>query len=222
MNKQDYWKKHFPEFAATTDKNLKSLMASATLVTIPAGEQVFYPGKQCENYVLLLEGRIKIQLMGENGREILLYCVNPGDSCVLTTSCLLGSNQYPAEAVTEADSKAFVIPSTAFHRCLELSSFFREFVFQNMSARLSNVIGRMEHVLFASVENRLAEQLLALSAGQNQISKTHQHLAAELGTAREVVSRHLKRFEKFGWISLSRGSIQIHNPQALTELSKSL
>ncbi len=222
MNKQSYWEKYFPEFTATNDKNLKSLMASAMLVEMPAGEQVFYPGKQCENYVLLLEGRIRIQLMSENGREILLYCVNPGDSCVLTTSCLLGSNQYPAEAVTETDSKAFVIPATAFHRCLESSSFFREFVFQNMSSRLSNVIGRMEHVLFASVENRLAEQLLSLSAGQELIAKTHQDLAAELGTAREVVSRHLKRFEKFGWISLSRGSIQVHNPQALVELSRSL
>jgi CRP/FNR family transcriptional regulator len=222
MNKQAYWEKYYPEFVAVTDKNLKSLMASAMLVEIPAGEQVFYPGKQCENYVLLLEGRIKIQLMSESGREILLYCVNPGDSCVLTTSCLLGSNQYPAEAFTEADSKAFVIPSTAFHRCLESSAFFREFVFQNMSSRLSNVIGRMEHVLFASVENRLAELLLALSSDQNQIAKTHQDLAAELGTAREVVSRHLKRFEKFGWIHLSRGSIQVKNPHALAELSGAL
>ncbi len=213
------WEKHFPEFVAAQDKSVQSLMDSAMLVEIPAGEKVFYPGKICEYYVLLLEGKIKIQLLSENGREIILYYVVPGDSCVLTTSCLLGENHYPAEAFTEADTKAFLIPAPAFSRCIETSTFFREFVFQNFSSRLSKVIGRMESVLFSPVENRLGA--LLLQSGANRIAKTHHELAAELGSAREVVSRHLKRFEKNGWIKLGRGYIEIIDLDALHKLSES-
>ncbi len=192
-------------------------MQSAVVVELPAGEKVFYPGKHCENYLLLLEGKVKVFLLSENGREVLLYQVASGDSCILTTSCLLGNDQYPAEGICEDKVKAFAIPSHAFHRCLEHSSFFRDFVFSHFSSRLANVIERMDNVLFVGIEERLAKLLLA--EHQPELSKTHQALANELGSVREVISRHLKRFEKYGWIRLSRGKIEILQADALRHLA---
>ena len=215
---QSLWKQHFPEFMENSDATIRSLMNSAQLVSLPVGQQVFYPGSLCENYLLLLEGQVKTQLIAENGREILLYHVNSGDSCVLTTSCLLGGDRYPAEGITATDIKAFVISSHAFHRCIAQSAFFREFVFKSFSSRLSSVITRMEEVVFGAIDFRLSKLLLVST--NNQLKVTHHELAVELGSAREVVSRHLKRFEGYGWLTLHRGMIEIINRQALKNISK--
>ncbi len=215
---QSLWAQYFPQFMANSDATIRSLMASAQLVNLPAGQQVFYPGSLCENYLLLLEGQVKTQLIAENGREMLLYHVFSGDSCVLTTSCLLGGDRYPAEGITETDVKAFAISSHAFHRCIAQSAFFREFVFKNFSSRLSNVITRMEEVVFGAIDFRLSKLLLVSTS--NQLKVTHHELAAELGSAREVVSRHLKRFEGYGWLTLSRGTIEIINRQALENIGE--
>lgn len=210
------WKNQFPEFLGCGDAIVEQLMASATLITVPAGQQVFYPGKACENYLLLLSGSVKAQILSADGREVLLYRVMPGDSCVLTTSCLLGDNQYPAEGYTESDITAFAIPAHVFHRCLQQSAFFRDFVFRNFSTRLADVINRMASLSFASIDQRLAQTLL--SVGSTTIRKTHQELAMELGTVREVVSRHLKRFESLGCLNLGRGVIEIVDTAALRRL----
>jgi CRP/FNR family transcriptional regulator, anaerobic regulatory protein len=214
MNKhQALWAKHFPQFIANHDKGINMLMDASTLVSFPTGRQLFYPGSLCENYLLVLTGTVKVQILSENGREVLLYHVRSGDSCVLTTSCLLSGDTYPAEAIAENDIQAFSMPAQAFYRCIELSAFFREFVFKNFSERLSRLIERMETVAFDSIDQRIAKVLLATD--ESVIVKTHQELAYELGTAREVVSRHLKTFEKFGWINLKRGTIDIINREAL-------
>ena len=159
---------------------------------------------------------MKAQIISPDGREILLYHVCSGDSCVLTTSCLLGDNNYPAEGYTETEVSAFAIPANIFHRCLEQSTFFREFVFRNFSQRLADVIKRMESISFGSIDQKLASALLA--SGETTLRKTHNELALELGSAREVVSRHLKRFESYGLLTLSRGSIQNINIEALKKI----
>jgi CRP/FNR family transcriptional regulator len=191
-------------------------MDAAIVVNLSARQQVFYPGKICENYLLILSGSVKAQIISPDGREILLYHVCSGDSCVLTTSCLLGDNNYPAEGYTETEVSAFAIPAHIFHRCLEQSTFFREFVFRNFSQRLADVIKRMESISFGSIDQKLASALLA--SGETTLRKTHNELALELGSAREVVSRHLKRFESYGLLTLSRGSIQNINIEALKKI----
>ncbi len=218
MKYENLWQEHFPQFSACPDKSIKSLMESASLVTIPAGETLFYPGKRCDQYILLLAGAVKTRLLSESGREILLYYVRPGESCILTTSCLLGQEDYPAEGISEGEVTAFVISSHAFQRCLEQSAFFREFVFHLFSSRLAKVISRMEAVVFGSIENRLCAALL--ENGADSITITHQELASDLGTAREVISRHLKRFESYGWVNLSRGVVKIVNADALMRIAE--
>jgi CRP/FNR family transcriptional regulator len=213
----ELWQQHFPDFAATEDAALSALRAAASLVTMPAGQQVFYPGKACENYLLMLAGSVKAQIMSADGREVLLYHVRSGDSCVLTTSCLLGSNEYPAEGYTETAITAFAIPAPIFHRTLEQSAFFREFVFKSFSKRLTDVIRRMEALSFDSIDQKLAKALL--SEQNLRIYKTHHELAQEMGSVREVVSRHLKRFESWGWLVLSRGCIEIIHVDALRKVA---
>lgn len=214
MNKhRALWATYFPQFIENSDKGVELLMDCSSLVTFPAGRQLFYPGSICENYLLVLTGSVKVQIMSENGREVLLYHVRSGDSCVLTTSCMLSGDSYPAEGLTESEVTAFAMSSHAFYRCIEQSPFFREFVFKNFSSRLSNLIGRMEAVVFDTIDQRICKALLA--TGETVIAKTHQELAYELGTAREVVSRHLKNFEGYGWLNLKRGTVEILNREAL-------
>lgn len=220
LKHKDLWESYFPEFYQSGESSMLSLMESAALVSIPAGQQVFASGSECENYLLLLKGSVKAQLISENGREMMLYQMSSGDSCVLTTSCLLSGDRYPAEAITEEESSAFVISSHAFYRCLDKSAFFREFVFKNFSARLSNIIGRFGEVVFSGIDNRLSKELL--NTDKKILKITHQELATKLGSAREVISRHLKQFEANGWVSLNRGTIIIHDVDALKKLTNNI
>jgi CRP/FNR family transcriptional regulator len=128
----------------------------------------------------------------------------------------LGGNDYPAEGYTETEVTAFAIPSSIFHRCLDHSSFFREFVFRNFSNRLADVIRRMGDLSFGTIDQKLARVLLA--NGEKSIMKTHGELALEMGSVREVVSRHLKRFESLGWLTLKRGSIELVDTKALQKI----
>jgi CRP/FNR family transcriptional regulator len=218
LKHKELWETYFPQFQQANEPVIERLMESANLLRLPDKQPVFYPGSRCENYLLMLEGGVKAQLISENGREVLLYHVLPGDSCVLTTSCLLSGERYPAEGITEGNIAAFAISSHAFYRGVEQSAFFREFVFKNFAARLTNVMQRIEAIVFGAIDVRLSRALLA--EDKRVLHKTHQELAAELGTAREVVSRHLKRFEAYGWVNLTRGSVEILNNRALKKLSE--
>ena len=213
---KEQWEQFFPEFIQSGEASMQSLMESAVLVHMPSGQHVFMAGTPCENYLLLIKGSVKTQLLSENGREVLLYQVKAGHSCVLTTSCLLSGEQYPAEGITEGEVSAFVISSHAFYRCMEKSAFFREFVFKNFAERLSSVIMRLGDVVFTGIEYRLAKELLHANAAVIHI--THQELAIKLGSVREVVSRQIKQFETKGWVELTRGTIKILDFQALEQL----
>ena len=217
ISAEKLWEANFPEFIKAGEAGINSLMASAKRVELSAGQQVFYPGAVCEQYLLVLEGSVKAQIISEGGREMLLYKVGAGDSCVLTTSCLLSGDNYPAEGIAETDVLAFSISSHAFYRCIERSAFFREFVFKKFSARLSGIIALLEDVTFSAIDTRLSKALLAEKS--DVITLTHQELATKLGSAREVISRHLKRFEAYGWVSLNRGTVTILNANALLNVA---
>lgn len=217
MTRLPRWKELFPEHQA--DAELDAVLACAQCQTLPAGLRVFSPGAACQNYLLVGRGRVRVQLLTAGGREVVLYHVGEGDSCVLTTSCLLGASTYPAEGITETEVTAFVLSAQDFNQGLDSSPAFRRFVFANLGKRLSEVIARMEQVAFAPIDARLASCLLTLSGQQQYLELTHQALAVELGSAREVVSRHLKHFEDQGWVRLGRGNIELLDRPALQELA---
>jgi CRP/FNR family transcriptional regulator len=171
---------------------------------------------------VVAQGRIRVQVSGEAGREIVLYRVEAGQSCVLTTSCLLSTEAYPAEGIAETEVQAIAIPQPAFQQALAESDAFRQYVFTNLGGRLAAVIARMEEIAFDPIPRRLARCLLGLAPLGGMLTLTHQELAQELGTAREVVSRHLKRLERDGLVHLGRGTLEIRNTSGLQALAKGL
>lgn len=193
------------------------LLDAAQTVTVPSGEVAFRKGDACRNFILVLSGCVRVQLSSEGGREVTLYRVRPGDTCALTTSCLVGKEDYPAEAIVEEDVTALMIPDSEFRQALLDSEPFRLFVFRGFSGRLCAIVSRMEMVTLRTIDERLAAQLL--KGGVDVLSNvTHQGLASEIGTAREVVSRKLSSFESDGLIKSSRGRIEILDREKLAAL----
>jgi CRP/FNR family transcriptional regulator len=145
----------------------------------------------------------------------VLYRVNAGEACILTTSCLLSHQRYPAEGVTENNLRAISIPVKMFDEGIAGSAGFRSFVFSSYGRRIADLILLVEDVAFGRMDIRLGQYLLDSANDAGDIEATHQVMAAELGTAREVVSRQLKEFERRGWVKLGRGVIKISDSSAL-------
>lgn len=185
-------------------------------LSLPAGTQVFYVGAACENFYFVLRGTVRVDLLNADGKSVLLYRIAPNETCILTTSCLIADETYCAEAVTESEVDVIAVPRADFQNLLENSQPFRTLVFQSFSARLAAMMGKIDEVSFASLDQRLARRLLDLNDGDDPLDITHDQLAKDLGTAREVISRKLLDWEKQSIIVRGRGSLQI---TALTELS---
>jgi CRP/FNR family transcriptional regulator, anaerobic regulatory protein len=195
-------------------------LENAQEIKIEANQTVFHQGDNCSNYILLTEGSVKVFARSPSGKEIILYFVKPGEVCVLTTSCLLSNKQYPAEAITETATTAKIIPKQKFDKLIDSSKIFRQFVFSSLSLRLSSLISLVEQIALESIEQRLANHLLLHCSDQKQIKTTHHDIATEIGSAREVISRNLKTFEKNGWINIDRGLISLSDVNALRNLVK--
>lgn len=215
------WFQQFPELAALADPAWRDLASASSELTLPAGVAAFRPGDLPAHYLLILEGRLRVQLLTATGHEIVLYRVGKGEPCVLTTSCLLASEPYPAEGITETAVRAVAIPARIFHQALAASEGFRAFALASFARRLSNLIGLVQNVAFGRVEARLATLLLEQADAKQRVTLTHQALATELGTAREVVSRKLKALEQRHLLRLSRGAVEILDVKALRALARS-
>ncbi len=195
------------------------LTKSARIVEAPIGTIGYREGGACGAYVMRLAGQSRVYKMSSSGREILLYRVAAGETCVITTTCLLGNSNYPASTIVEEPIKDIIIPTAAFNQLMLDSAIFRRFVMTNYGALISDLIVLLDEVAFHSLDARLAK--LLLDAGSATISRTHQLIADELGTAREVVSRQLKRFEQKGWVELGRGHIELSDRKALEQMTRS-
>jgi CRP/FNR family transcriptional regulator, anaerobic regulatory protein len=193
------------------------LARGAQAVHLGAGRQVFAPGQRCESYLLVIAGSVRVSTMTENGREVVLYRVGPGEACVLTTACLLAGKDYEAYGVAETDVEAYALARHAFEQLLDSSPGFRRFVFGEFGGRLTGMIATVQEVAERHVDRRLARFLL--DAGKDgTVRMTHQAIAAELGTAREVVSRILKEFSERGFVGIERGRINIADRGSLERL----
>ena len=195
--------------------NLSAPVQQAVEVELDAGIRVFSQGQSAENFVVVTEGCVTVFARSDDGKEVVLYRVRPGELCILTTACVIGHTPYPADAVTDAPTKARIIPVAEFEKFLDQSDEFRQFVFAGMGQRLAQVTKRFEHMVLDSVDRRLATFLLNRSSTDPVIVMTHEKLASEIGTAREVISRHLKAMENESLVKLSRGEIRILDRQAL-------
>lgn len=214
------WLKQFPALQALDDEAGRQVLAAATPVTIPPGTTVYREGDPCQNFFLVLDGSLRVQKTSESGREILLYRVEAGQSCVLTTTNLLSQERYAAEGISESEVEAIMIPLARFREGLDHSPGFRDFVFNSYGQRVSELITLVDAVAFGRVDLRLSKLLLRQGEETGVVEGTHQQLAAELGTAREVISRQLKEFERKGWVKLGRGRVEIIERLALEGITE--
>jgi CRP/FNR family transcriptional regulator len=210
----------FPDLAAVDGEGLRVLRDALRVIDVPPGTVLFSEGAECQAYVLVLDGSVRVHKVSETGREIVLYRVERGQTCVLTTACLMTSSEYGAEGVAETPVRAAVLSAAAFQALLDASPIFRRFVFRVYAGRIADLLLLIEEVAFGRVDMRLAQILLAHARrdGGATVTATHQTLATELGTAREVISRQLKDFERRGWVALSRGRIELRDETALAAL----
>lgn len=211
------WLSLFPDLEGLEESTKTLLAQHARIVEAPVGTIGYREGGACGAYVMRLAGQSRVFKMSASGREILLYRVNSGETCVITTTCLLGNSNYPASTIVEEPIRDVIIPAAAFNQMMIDSKVFRTFVMANYGALISDLIVLLDEVAFHTLDARLAK--LLLDAGTNNVSRTHQQIADELGTAREVVSRQLKRFEQKNWISMGRGQVDIQDRAQLLKIA---
>lgn len=201
------------------DAETRAEIARLKPVALARGAVLFRPGDDPPGFFLVEAGRVGVYLVGRSGREILLYSVTPGETCVQTTLGLLGGQAYSGEAVAETDLVAYVVPRPAFTRLMDRSAPFRHFVFRAFGARLADVLRVLEQVAFVRVEERLAAALAERTSPEGVVAATHQELATAIGSAREVVSRKLETFAARGMVALDRGAIRIVDAGQLRRLA---
>lgn len=208
----------FPQFNRLDSQAAQILATSARIMTIPAGTVLFQDGSACAHYMLVIDGSVRVQKVAENGREIVLYRVEAGQSCVLTTNCLITHGDYAAQGIAETEVHGLMLPASAFRQLLSRSEQFRDFVFSAYASRIADLLMLIEEVAFGRIDVRLAAWLAQHGGGDGIIKSTHQDIAIELGTAREVISRQLKEFERRGWVELGRGRVLVTSRPGLTSL----
>lgn len=195
------------------------LVRGSRLLSVPEGTEVFAPGQSADNLLLLLQGTVRVLQLSDTGREVFLYRVHAGESCVLTTACMLAFEDYAAYGVAETDIRAVAIPRASFDDLAGRSAVFRRFVFAAYSRRITDLFSLIDSIVFQRMDVRLAARLLELAGDGAEVHATHQVLATELGTAREVISRTLSEFQKRGWVGQGRGVVTLLDRPALAHLA---
>lgn len=188
---------------------LREFLQAAFIARIPAGKDVFYEGDRADAIALLISGVVRVYKIGETGREITLYRFGLGESCVLTANAILSQQTFPAIAVIEQDAEVVMIPADVFRDWVGRYDLWREFVFDLFSQRLSSMMVIVDEVVFRRMDRRVASLLLSQAKGQNPLQITHQEIAAELGSSREVISRLIEDFASQGIVRTGRGAIEI-------------
>lgn len=170
-------------------------------------------GEYIREIPLVLEGSVRVRKTDETGKEIILYRINPGESCILSITGCLNEKQSKAEAIVEGPSRMIIVSAEQVRDWMERYRTWRKYVQKLYYERLDVLLGLVDAIAFMQVDQRLLAKLRELQSLHGElIPITHQKLAAEIGTAREVISRLLKQLEIQGFISLDRGLIRIRKP----------
>ncbi len=209
-------------FLKSSNDNVKNkILRHGAISKISKGTIIFDEGAECNTLAVILSGKVRVFKLGDSGKEITIYRILEGESCILTISSILSHLKFPATAIVEEDTEALVIPADVFQELVNKDEAWRNYTFGLVNKRLANIITVVEKVAFKRMDERIAEFLLKKTgSNSHSINITHQEIADELGTHREVVSRILKEFEKFGFIKLSRNKIEILDKEELNSKAK--
>ncbi|NBC35649.1 helix-turn-helix domain-containing protein [Novosphingobium sp. FSY-8] len=189
-------------------------------ITVPAGTVLFRAGQDCTGFVVVRDGVVRVTLTGESGREIVLYRVAPGDICLQTFGCLVDGTPYAAQGVAETALTIEILPPARFHALVAQDADFRARLFGAVARRFADMERLVEEVALTGIPARLARALLRLADGGAQVDVTHETLASEIGSAREVVSRQLSVWARGGLIESGRGHLGLTNPAALRQIAE--
>lgn len=207
----------YPALASLPAGKLAALLPPGAIMQLPAGTQVFAEHQPCQGFPLVLEGSIKVIKLAANGRELMLYRVMPGGSCIISSSCLLGHSDYNARGIAETQLTLLALPVSTFTTLMVEHAPFRDFVFHLFADRIGELMQLVEEVAFARLDQRLAKLLLARH--ESTLNVTHQQLADELGSVREIVSRLLKGFAAQGLVTLGREQLTVVDREGLQKLA---
>ena len=208
-----------PILKNANDQFVCEFQQAAIFSRIPAGSDVFVEGDRADAIALLVSGVVRVYKIGETGREITLYRFGNGSSCILTANAILSHQDFPAIATVEQDAEAMLIPADIFRDWVGRYDFWRTFVFALFSQRLASLMMTVDEIAFQRMDRRLALFLLSQAQSQNPLPITHQQIAAELGSSREVISRLLENFASDGSIRTGRGRIEVVNFETLESRS---
>ena len=219
MSETSDWIERFPGLSRLEPAVKDIIKARSKILRAPGGTTLFGPDKSPENMLFLLDGTVRVQQVSDTGHEIVLYRIEAGQSCVLTTACLLAYDDYAAAGIAETPVRAAAIPRDVFDDLVAQSKSFRDFVFAAFSKRITDLFLMIEEVAFQKMDVRLADRLVKLADAEGAVATTHQKLSVELGTAREVVSRQLQEFQRRGWIAQARGRVDLLERGKLEQLA---
>ena len=213
--KIDFWRQSFPVIASLPPDDFARIARVVHFPVLEAGQVAYELEGACNNYLMCIEGRTRITKTSNAGREMLLYKVENGGTCVLTTQCLLSRTNFPAESIAEIRTELAAVPASWFYTFMAEMPAFRDFVIADYTKLLGAMFSFVDTVAFATVEQRLARRLLAEAGDTMIVGKTHQQLASDVGSVREIVSRHLGDWERSGWVRNGRGQVAILDRAAL-------
>ena len=185
---------------------------------MPSGARLFDERQPCQGFPFVLAGAIRVAKVAANGRELPLYRVTPGETCIITSSCLLGNAPYNARGTTESETILVMLPQGMFTELLAQTPF-RNFIFNLFAERMADLMRLVEEVAFRKLDQRLAALLLGKG---RVVHATHQQLADELGSVREMVSRLLKGFAEQGLVALGREQIEIRDAAGLRRIAEAV
>ncbi len=210
----------FPFMRQAAESFRHTFYQSAQYVELAAAEPIGEEGQLCSHLALVMDGVGRVFKLSASGREVTLYRIYRGESCVLTASCIMNQGVFPAMAVTETPVRAIVIPPVHVRKWFCGEPLWQQFIFGLLSHRLESIISVVEEVAFKRIDVRLAEQFSrALGRGDRMIDKTHAELAADVGSSREVVSRILRDLGHRGLIRYTRGHIELLDATAIQALA---
>lgn len=201
----------YPDLAVDARPQWLGILAKARKIELPADATLLSAGDKCTDLMLLLEGNLRIYQLAEDGREMTLYRINPGDICLMSLSSLIHNQPFKANAKSETGISALLISAAEFHRAMGVSPAFRQRILSSFVNSFNKMMNTFYDTAFETLDMRLACLLGRLfeRAGSDTLDITHQELALELGTSREVISRLLKKLERRQCVVLSRGQIRV-------------
>lgn len=221
ISEQEYLINHLDFWSHLTTQEQYVFLNSTALKQYSKQEVIHTTEAECIGLLIVMEGSIRVSMLSDDGREITLYRIHPGDVCILSASCVLSCITFDVSIDAVTDVTLMQVSSVAISKAMSSNIYVKSYAYELATERFSDVMWAMQQILFLSFDRRLSIFLLDESVllHSDEIKLTHEEIARLMGSAREVVSRMLKYFSAEGYVSLSRGTIKILDHKALSKLA---